>query len=82
MGLGRLRAAVGIGAAVVTLVLARRPLAHKVGGGRCSRRSPCSAWGTIAGRDHETYVVAFVAMAVLSGADAVSVFIRPRLFPR
>jgi hypothetical protein len=80
VGLGWLRAAGGIGAAMITLGLARRPLNRRVG------RSLLVAVGvfgfaTIALGVTHSYVVAFVAMAVLSGADAVSVFVRATLVP-
>ncbi|MBA2281081.1 MAG: MFS transporter [Acidimicrobiia bacterium] len=80
VGLGWLRAAGGIGAALVTLVLARRPLNRRVGR-RLLAAVALFGLGTIAlGLTHD-YVVALVAMAVLSGADAISVFIRATLVP-
>jgi MFS family permease len=80
VGLGWLRAAGGIGAGLVTLVLARRPLAHRVGRTLLTVVAVFGL-GTIALGVTRSYVVAFVAMAVLSGADAVSVFIRATLVP-
>jgi MFS family permease len=80
VGLGWLRAAGGIGAAVITLGLARRPLARHVGRTLLVVVAVFGV-GTIALGLTHSYVVAFVAMAVLSGADAVSVFIRATLVP-
>ena len=80
VGLGWLRAAGGIGAACVTLCLAWRPVRRRVG--RCLLAS-VAVFGaaTIALGLTTSFVVALVAMAVLSGADAVSVFIRATLVP-
>lgn len=80
VGLGWLRAAGGIGAALVTLRLAVRPLARNVG------RTLLLCVGTfgiatvILGMTR-TYAVAFLAMLVASGADAISVFVRGTLGP-
>lgn len=80
VGLGWLRAATGIGAAVVTLSLAVRPVRHHVG--RVLLMS-VAVFGvfTVALGATRSYVVAFVALAALSGADAISVFIRSTLVP-
>jgi predicted MFS family arabinose efflux permease len=80
VGFGWLRAAVGIGAGVVTLFLARRPITRRVG------RSLLIAVaifgiGTIVLGLTRSYVVAFAALLVLAGADALSVFIRSTLVP-
>jgi len=80
VGLGWLRAAGGIGAAAVTLVLTRRPVVRRVG------RTLLIAvgvfgLGTIALGLTQSYAVAFIAMLILSGADAISVFIRATLVP-
>jgi predicted MFS family arabinose efflux permease len=80
VGLGWLRAAGGMGAAVVTLMLARRPLRHKVGRRLLACVALFGAFTIVLGVTH-SFVVAFVAMAVLSGADAVSVIIRSTLVP-
>ena len=80
VGLGWLRAAGGIGAAMVTLVLAVRPLRHHVGRILLIAVATFGV-GTIALGVTSSFVVAFVAMAVLSGADAVSVFVRATLVP-
>lgn len=80
VGLGWLRSAGGIGAAAVTLVLARRPVTRHVGRVLLAVIAIFGA-GTIVLGATRTFAVAFVAMAVLSGADAVSVFIRSTLVP-
>ncbi len=80
VGLGWLRAAGGIGAALVTATLAIRPLRTRIG-----RMLLCvvAVFGlaTIALGVTRNYAVAFIAMMILSGADAVSVFIRATLVP-
>jgi MFS family permease len=80
VGFGWLRAAGGMGAAVVTLRLAIRPLDRRIG------RTLLLAVGlfgaaTLALGLTRSYAVAFVAMLVLSGADSVSVFVRATLVP-
>jgi MFS family permease len=80
VGLGWLRAAIGIGAGLVTIVLAVRPVSRHVG------RTLLVAvalfgMGTIVLGLTTSFVIAFVALAALSGADAVSVFIRSTLVP-
>jgi MFS family permease len=79
-GLGWLRAAGGIGAAAVMLTLAVKPVTRKVG----RTLLFCVAGfgvATILLGVTRSFVVAFIAIAVLSGADAVSVFIRATLVP-
>ena len=80
VGLGWLRAAGGIGAAAVTIALARRPLREKVGRTLLVVVALFGGFTIVLGVTR-SFVVAFVAMAVLSGADAVSVFIRATLVP-
>lgn len=80
VGLGWLRAAGGIGAAVVTLALARRPVATRVGRTLLFVVAIFGI-GTIVLGITRAYAVAFIATAVLSGADAVSVSIRSTLVP-
>ncbi|MET0894881.1 MAG: MFS transporter [Acidimicrobiia bacterium] len=80
VGLGWLRAAVGIGAALVTLVLTVRPVTRHVG-----RRMLYSVGvfgvGTVLLGVTTNYAIAWLSLALLSGADAVSVFIRSTLVP-
>ena len=80
VGLGWLRAAGGIGAGLVTLVLAVRPLRRHVGRILLIAVAAFGV-GTIALGVTRSFLVAFIAMAVLSGADAVSVFVRATLVP-
>ena len=80
VGLGWLRAAGGIGAAAVTLVLTRRPVVRRVGRTLLVAVAVFGATTIVLGLTR-SYAVAFVAMLVLSGADAISVFIRATLVP-
>jgi MFS family permease len=80
VGLGWLRSAIGIGAGTVTVILAVRPVSRRVG------RTLLTAvalfgLGTIVLGLTTSFVVAFVALAALSGADAISIFIRATLVP-
>ena len=77
---GWLRAAPGIGAATMALVLAVRPVRRRVG--------PTLLWtvatfgaGTVVFGLTRTYAVAFVALVVIAAADMVSMFIRGSLVP-
>jgi MFS family permease len=80
VGLGWLRAAAGIGAGAVTLVLARFPIRRRVGRTLLLVVAAFGIGTIVLGITH-SFVVAFIAMAALSGADAVSVFIRSTLVP-
>lgn len=80
VGLGWLRAAGGIGAASVTVVLALRPLRRRVGRILLAAVAAFGV-GTVVLGMTRSFAVAFVAMAALSGADAISVFIRATLVP-
>ena len=80
VGLGWLRAAGGIGAAIVTVTLAVRPLHRRVGRTLLTVVAIFGVFTIVLGVTH-SFTVAFVAMAVLSGADAISVFIRATLVP-
>jgi hypothetical protein len=80
VGLGWLRAAGGIGAAIVTVALAVRPL-HRGIGRILLVVVATFGVGTIVLGITRSFVVAFIAMAALSGADAISVFIRATLVP-
>jgi len=80
VGLGWLRAAGGIGAAAVTLVLTRKPVVRRVGRTLLVAVAVFGATTIVLGLTR-SYTVAFVAMLVLSGADAISVFIRATLVP-
>lgn len=80
VGLGWLRAAGGMGAGLVTLLLAIRPVRRNVGH---VLLSAVAAFGlaTIVLGVTRNFVVAFAALAILSGADSISVFIRATLVP-
>jgi len=80
VGLGVLRAAVGIGASSVTLFLTVRPVRRRVGRTLLVAVATFGV-GTIVLGATTSFVVAFVALAALSGADAISVFIRSTLVP-
>ena len=80
VGLGGLRAAVGIGAGLVTLVLAFRPLTRRVGP---ILLVAVAIYGlaTIGVGLSTNYVIAFAFLMIAAGADSVSVFIRSTLVP-
>ena len=80
VGLGWLRAATGIGSAAVMLRLALRPVTRRVGRTMLVAVAGFGV-GTVVLGLTRSYAVAFVAMVALSGADAVSVFIRSTLVP-
>ena len=80
IGLGWLRAAVGIGAGSVTLFLTVRPVHRKVGRTLLVAVALFGV-GTIVLGLTTSFVVAFIALMALSGADSVSVFIRATLVP-
>jgi MFS family permease len=77
---GWLRAAPGIGAAVMAIWLATRPITRRVG--------PTLLWvvfifgaGTVVFGFTRNYAVAFAALVVISAADMVSMFIRGSIVP-
>lgn len=80
IGYGWLRAAPGFGAILVTLVLAVRPVRRAVGR---VLLVVVAIFGvaTIAFGLTTSYLVAFISLVVLAGADAVSVFIRATIVP-
>jgi MFS family permease len=80
IGLGWLRAAGGIGAGLVTAVLAFRPVQRHVGRVLLVAVAVFGVFTVLLGTTR-SFVVAFVALAILSGADAVSVFVRATLVP-
>jgi predicted MFS family arabinose efflux permease len=80
VGYGWLRAATGIGAAAVTLVLTRRPIQRRVGRVLLVAVAVFGAATVVLGST-TVYAVAFAAVLVLSGADALSVYIRSTLVP-
>ncbi|HVF33415.1 MAG TPA: MFS transporter [Acidimicrobiales bacterium] len=80
VGLGWLRAAGGVGAGLVTVALAIRPVQRHIGR-RLLFVVALFGVATLFLGITRSFVVALLAMAVLSGADAVSVFIRATLVP-
>jgi len=80
IGYGWLRAAPGIGAVLVTVLLAIRPVRQRVGTTLLVAVAVFGVATVVLGITH-TYAVAFVALLILAGADAVSVFIRATIVP-
>ncbi len=80
VGYGWLRAAPGIGAVLLTALLAIRPLSRRVGRTLYVVVAVFGA-ATIVFGATTSYAVAFVALIVLSGADAISIFIRNTIVP-
>lgn len=80
VGLGWLRAADGIGAATVSLAIASRPIRRHIGHILLLTVALFGAATIVLGFT-TSYVVAFASILVLSGADAVSVFIRSSVVP-
>ena len=80
VGLGWLRAAGGMGAAAVTLLLATRPLRSRIGPALFAAVVTFGVFTILLGATR-SFTVACIAMAVLSGADAVSVYVRGTLVP-
>src|SRR4051794_19066994 len=80
VGLGWLRAAGGIGAAIITLGLAIRPVQRHVGRVLLVAVALFGLFTIVLGTTHR-FFVAFLALAALAGADSVSVFVRATLVP-
>ena len=80
VGLGWLRAATGIGAGAVALYLTVQPVSRRIGRTLLVSVALFGV-GTIVLGVTTSFAIAFVALLVLSGADAVSVFIRSTLVP-
>ena len=80
VGLGWLRAAGGIGAGLVTVFLAVRPVRRRVGHVLLTAVAAFGVATIVLGLTR-SFFVAFAAVAVLSGADSISVFIRATLVP-
>ena len=77
---GWLRAAPGIGAGAVAIFLSVRPLRRHVGATLLVVVGLFGA-GTVVLGLTQSFVIAFVALLLLSGADMVSVFVRTSLVP-
>lgn len=80
VGLGWLRAAAGLGAGAMTIVLSVRPVRRRVGRVLLGVVAIFGLWTIVLGITR-SYVLAFIAIFALSAADAVSVFIRSTLVP-
>ncbi|MFM8267894.1 MAG: MFS transporter [Ilumatobacteraceae bacterium] len=80
VGYGFLRAAPGVGAAVVALALAVRPVGRRIGRTLFIAVGVFGLATVVLGLTRQ-YLVAFLALVVLAGADMVSVFIRSSLVP-
>ena len=77
---GWLRAAPGVGAAAMAIVLAIRPVTRRVGPMLLVVVAIFGA-GTVVFGLTRSYAVAFLALVVLSAADTVSMFIRGAIVP-
>ncbi|MEO6652341.1 MAG: MFS transporter [Ilumatobacteraceae bacterium] len=77
---GWLRAAPGIGAATMAIVLAVRPVRHRVGPMLLVVVAVFGA-GTMVFGITRSYTVAFLALVVISAADMVSMYIRGSIVP-
>lgn len=77
---GFLRAAPGVGAAVMAVLLAIRPLRRHIGRWLLIAVFIFGAATVVLGLTR-SYVVAFAALVILSGADMISVFVRSSLVP-
>jgi hypothetical protein len=80
VGLGWLRASVGMGAGAATLLISARPIERRVGPVLLTAVACFGVWTIVLGLAR-SYALAFIAMFSLSAADAVSVFIRSTLVP-
>jgi hypothetical protein len=80
VGLGWLRAAIGIGAAIMTIGLAIRPVRRHIGVVLLIAVAAFGV-GTVALGLTRSFAVAFVALAVSAAADSISVYIRATLVP-
>jgi hypothetical protein len=79
-GYGVLRAAPGVGAVIVGVLLAARPLRRRVGPTLMIAVATFGALTVVFGVSR-TYVVCLLALAGLAGADMISVLIRGTLTP-
>jgi MFS family permease len=80
VGLGWLRAATGIGAGAMTLLISFRPIQRRVGRILLVAVATFGVWTIVLGVTR-SFALAFVAILALSAADAVSMFIRSTLVP-
>ena len=80
VGLGWLVAAAGIGASAVMVALSVRPLRRRVGPSLMAVVAAFGVGVVVLGLTR-SYIVAFAALLVVGGADAVSVVIRSTIVP-
>ena len=80
VGLGWLRASIGVGAAMTAAVLSVRPIRRRVGPTLLGAVAVFGVATIVLGLTR-SYVVAFVSLMVLAAADAISMFIRATLVP-
>lgn len=80
VGLGWLRASIGLGAALTTLMLAWRPLQRHVGRILLVTVGVFGIATLVIGVTR-SFAVVFVALFVAAGSDSISVFIRSNLVP-
>lgn len=80
VGLGGLRAAIGVGATIVAIFLTMRPLRRHVGRTLLYAVAVFGSATLVLGLT-SNYLIAFAALMVLAGADAISVFVRTTLVP-
>jgi MFS family permease len=80
VGLGWLRAAAGLGAGAMTLVVSVRPIRRRVGRILLTAVAVFGVWTIVLGVTR-SYALAFIAIFALSAADAASVIIRSTLVP-
>jgi MFS family permease len=80
IGYGWLRAAPGVGAVIVSALLAIRPVRRRVGSVLFAAVAAFGALTVVLGVTN-FYVIAFVALVLLAAADSISVFIRATIVP-
>ncbi len=80
IGYGWLRAAPGVGAVIVSGLLAIRPVRRRVGSVLFVAVATFGALTVVLGVTN-SYAVAFVALVLLAAADSISVFIRATIVP-
>ena len=80
VGLGWLRAAGGIGAAVVTILLSIKPIRRRTGPVMFISVALFGVFTITLGLTH-SFAIAFLSVMLLSAADSVSVYIRSTLVP-
>ena len=80
VGLGWLRASVGIGAATMTLIIAWKPIERRIGVWLLSAVGVFGFTTVLLGLTR-SYAVALLLLGVMSAADAISVYIRSTIVP-